>query len=128
MTDESAKKAILARRARFVAAAVMGVGLASCEDKCGRPLACLDVAAPAPDAAPTPCLSTPIPVPDAGATVSGSDAIDAGPGDAGPGDAGADDGGATKSPPVPKPPPRPCLSRAPEPKQCLQPYRKPWEP
>ena len=56
MSDD-AKKAILARRAKFVAAAIAGLGVA-----CGkeRAAACLSIAAPAEDAGPAspqPCLS-----------------------------------------------------------------------
>jgi hypothetical protein len=112
MNDESAKKVILARRARFVAAAMMGVGLASCEGNCA-PSACLKVAVPEPDAAPMPCLSPPALPPDAGATVSGGDAGDDAAVDAGPADAGP----VARPRPVP-PPPRVCLSVRPSP--CLK--------
>jgi len=82
MHDDEAKRAILARRARFLAAAVASVGLiAGCEKEGVPPHACLsapmrleDAAAEdsqptnAPEAAPLPCLS-PLPTeakPDAG--------------------------------------------------------------
>jgi hypothetical protein len=131
MNDENAKKTILARRARFVAAAMMGVGLASCEGKCA-PSACLKIAVSEPDAAPMPCLSPPALLPDAGVSVSGGDAgddaaadagpadagsADAGPADAGPADAGPADAGRPKPPPPPR---RRCLSVAhPQPQICL---------
>lgn len=60
--DEGAKKIVLARRARFIAAAVAGLGLACGKEKAAP---CLSIAAPQQDAAPFPeptaCLSAPIP-------------------------------------------------------------------
>ena len=115
MTDESAKKAILARRARFIAAAMMSAGLASCESTPSNPAVCLKIKVTSPDTAPTPCLSTPVPLPDAGATVSDGGPDDAGALDAGPADAGPADAGAPRkrTPPIP---PAVCLSqRPPEP-------------
>lgn len=85
MGDDEARRLILARRARFVAAALTGITAAMCggeEDGAnprpcldvaqdgGRPQPCLDVA---PDAEPQPCLA-PLP-PDAS-----DDAGDAGDG------------------------------------------------
>ena len=72
MTDESAKNAILARRARFIAAAVMSAGLVSCDGCSAEPAVCLKIRATMPDTAPTPCLSTvpPVFLPDAGAALS----------------------------------------------------------
>jgi hypothetical protein len=103
MPEDDAKKAILARRARFVAAAMMGAGLVSCDRKSGEPTVCLSIAVPSSaDAAPTPCLTVlppPPTTPDAGASVSD---------DGGAGDAGATDGGAR--PTVRRPKPRICLS------------------
>ncbi len=60
-TDESAKKAILARRAKFVAAALAGVGIAACgkDPVQSNPQQCLKIATPIEHdagAAPTPCL------------------------------------------------------------------------
>ena len=111
MTDESAKKAILARRARFVAAAMMSTGLVTCERNCAEPGACLSVAeAPLPDPAPTPCLTVAIPPPtpaDAGASIS----------DTGPVDAGAVD--AASAPPATWPSGRVCLSPRRPPRRCL---------
>ncbi len=61
--DDDAKKAVLARRARFVAAAIASVGIA-CGKNDARPGPCLsappmpvEAGAPPPDAAPMPCLS-----------------------------------------------------------------------
>lgn len=120
MTDDSAKKAILARRARFIAAAMLGTGLMSCDRKSSEPTVCLSVMPqPPPDPPPQPCLSVAIPAPypaDAGTTTGG-----------GTDDAGAADGGTTDAGPPPAPclspplpPPRPCLSKAP-----LKPPMKP---
>jgi hypothetical protein len=92
MGDDEARRLILARRARFVAAALTGLTAAMCggtEDE-ANPRPCLDVAqdggTPQPclstveDAAPQPCLDV---VPDAGD--GGGDAgEDAGDADAGP--------------------------------------------
>jgi hypothetical protein len=124
VTDDDAKRAIFARRARFIAAAMMGTGLMSCDRKTADHTVCLSVAIPEPpDAAPLPCLSPPPIPPDAGATID-VDAGEPAPADTGAADAGAKDAGA-KPVPVPclshRPPPRPCLSRAPDPKPrpCL---------
>lgn len=59
--DGGAKKIVLARRARFIAAAVAGLGLACGKEKAAP---CLSIAQPqdaAPLPEPTPCLSAPIP-------------------------------------------------------------------
>ena len=58
MTDDGARKRILARRAQFIAAAVASFGAASACDRCGGP-----------SASPGPCLSVSVVVPDAGATI-----------------------------------------------------------
>ena len=96
--EDEDRDAILARRALFIASAVAGIGLASCDGP--GPFACLEP--PPVDAgtrgsttttAPTPCLTvaTPEPPPpDAGATIDGPDA------------AARRDGG---------PAPQPCLTR-----------------
>lgn len=65
MSDD-AKRTILARRARFIAAAVASVGMACGKEKATPPQPCLEVAME-PDAGPTPapCLSVAIPTPDA---------------------------------------------------------------
>lgn len=109
MNDDS-KKMILARRARFVAAALAGVGVA-CGKEQAQPQPCLSQVYVAPDAEPMPCLSPPVYVPpDAEATKD-----DAG----GPVDAGSAEPDAARpmpclSPrPNPTQPPRPCLSVAP---------------
>jgi hypothetical protein len=113
MADDDAKKAILARRARFIAAAMMGAGLVSCEKKsperfyggptpgdtppaAADPNVCLNMA-PAPETVPAPCLSAPLPADGT------SDTVDAGANDAGP-----------------SPVPAPCLS--PRPRSCLSYY------
>jgi hypothetical protein len=99
--DDAVKKAILARRARFIAAAVASVGIACGKttkedappvpclsvplDYDAQPMPCLkqavnrdaavvgsaDAGAPAPDAAPVPCLSVAMPM-DAGAKDAGA--------------------------------------------------------
>jgi hypothetical protein len=108
MRDDDAKRAILARRARFVAAAMMGAGLASCERE-PPPVPCLSVAIVPPDAAPPqPCLSIAVltPPPDGTGTTIGGGA-----------DAGSPDAGDVK--------PRPCLKikppdpQTPKPRICL---------
>jgi len=91
MTDEKKKSArdiVLARRAKFVAAAVAGIGIACGKESQPNPQPCLSVAYPMDDAgpppqpclspvvahepdadvAPMPCLSPPPAPPDAGAT------------------------------------------------------------
>jgi hypothetical protein len=93
--DDSARKQILARRARFMAAALASVGgaVASCE----KPAACLE-AVPVNEARPrplTPAIESASA--DAGsASVTPIDALDAGP------------------------PPMPCLSPMPPPHACLK--------
>jgi hypothetical protein len=68
MNDDQARKAILARRARFIAAAAVGAGLAGCDGgKSGEPTVCLTVATQVPvETAPTVCLAYRPPPPDAG--------------------------------------------------------------
>lgn len=108
MTDS--KKTILARRAKFVAAAIAGAGFTSA---CASSQACLDVVAPdattdtaidtldggtpdgGADTGPTVCLSTDAPPPDS--STPDGDASDTGPVpclDVIP-DTGADGDGAT---------------------------------
>jgi hypothetical protein len=66
MSDDDAKKIILARRARFVAAAVASVGIACGKTESGPPMPCLSIAVPNDaEPPPQPCLSVPLP-PDAG--------------------------------------------------------------
>lgn len=127
MAADDDKKLILARRARFVAAALAGVSVACGKEPSPPPQPCLSQTAEPPDAEPMPCL-TPMmrEEPDTGAAApSDGGAFDAGA----PRDAGAttttrsqkpDAGGPTPtptpclSPPLPtntnKPPPQPCLS------------------
>ena len=57
MTDDDSRARILARRAKFVAAAVAGLGAASGCDQCGE------------STRAAPCLSVSVLVPDAGATI-----------------------------------------------------------
>jgi hypothetical protein len=75
MSDE-AKRRILARRARFVAAAMTGAAVACGKEKAEPPQPCLSVVYVPPDAGaeaaapPAPCLTVAPPspaVPDAGA-------------------------------------------------------------
>ncbi len=125
-TDDT-RKIVLARRARFLAAAVAGVGIAACGEP-PAPQVCLStvpVNPPPPDEpGPQVCLS-PMPTPE-----------DAGPGDTGastpiatdttPVDAGSspDAGAGKKKPPptsvVPTAKPMPCLTPMPP-----KPPRKP---
>jgi hypothetical protein len=130
--EDEDRAAILARRAKFVATALVGLtGLTACDP---RPQPCLEpVPLPPPtspaDPPPMPCL-TPMRVEDpadAGAPPAASDAgappdggaADAGAGDAGPRDAGPQDAGPDAAP-------APCLRYAPPPKPlpCLTPRRQ----
>ena len=83
MSDDDAndaKKIILARRARFVAAAVASVGIACGKTESSPPMPCLSIAVPydAEPPPPQPCLS---PMP---ADAALFDAATDGPTDAGP--------------------------------------------
>lgn len=108
--DEDAKRKVLARRAKFVAAAVVGMIACDPAPEQTRSTVCLSIALPPPDdggpaptiadagasadpdASPMPCLSVAIqPEPDASVTETDASAPVA--------DAG-------------KPPPRPCLKPA----------------
>ncbi len=114
MSDD-AKKAILARRARFVAAALAGIGIA-----CGKD--------PAPP--PQPCLSQPYNPPDASAPPEPCLSVEPTPVDAGPQDTGAPETSTSSSTTTqndakdaatpPPPPPHPCLSVKPPPTVCLK--------
>lgn len=123
MSDDETRKLILARRAKFVAAAIASVGIA-----CGKttePVPCLSPPPQDPDASvtsPQPCLSVAIPVdpvpPDAGNNIQVDP--DAGPAPAPclspmPADAGAPVPRPCLKVAQPKPPPQPCLSVAPKP-------------
>lgn len=111
---DDAKAIVLARRAKFVAAAVAGVGIACGKTETTPPQPCLSVAY-VPDAAPQPCLSPVAVPPDA--------AADAGPTDAGPSDASVPipvpclsvilQKDAGPAPPSTKTAPMPCLSPPP---------------
>ncbi len=82
MTDDASRKAILSRRAKFVAAALAGISIAACKD--GGPFACLKVPAQrdaeTEDAQPQACLAPPPdpvdsgPPPEPDAAVSSGDA------------------------------------------------------
>ena len=131
-----AREKILARRAKFVAAALAGVTVAGTE-AC-KPQPCLEIAPAPSDTAPGPCLSAPwVPPVDAGGaedagtdggsvdatdasrTADAGDASVADPGKtrAAAADAGSPDAGsrlkpippATRHVRPPAPPPRPCL-------------------
>jgi hypothetical protein len=124
MSDEATRKAILARRARFVAAAMVGIGVAGCEkpqpclsmdrkpttDETIEPRACLKVGKPPDDETA-----------DAGAVDATSDALDA-TSDAPDASSDARDAaGDAFDAPIAHPclkiaPPHPCLSM---PKPCL---------
>ena len=102
MTDDGAKRAILARRARFIAAAVTGAGLSlgACRE-----------------AGPEVCLSA-VPV-DEKNKGTGTP-----PADAGAVDSGADTGEGWDAPPMPCLSPAVCLSESPMPTKptvCLKP-------
>lgn len=119
MSDDDAKRAVLARRARFVAAAMAGIASASC-DSCAQP--CLSATPVYADASPPPgpCLSIAYRPIDAGEQIAIDDA--GVPGDAGnASDAGKDAGKKVVVGP-PAPPPMPCLSPPPPPpRACLTP-------
>jgi hypothetical protein len=76
MGDEEAKRFILARRARFVAAALAGLNAAMCGGQTDSPSACLSIALEA--GAPQPCLTQILPS-DAGASDAGASDADAAP-------------------------------------------------
>lgn len=120
----AARRAVLARRTRFVAAALAGVSVAACGKSSG-PDVCLKVSPAPTETAPQPCLnvvSTPPIDPDAAAPMDadgGASTFDAGAPDANAAVAPAKkDAGATPPPPtvptvclrVAPPPPRPCLT------------------
>lgn len=68
MSDDRARKAILARRARFIAAAAFGAGLVGCDGGKTGPSVCLSHPvledAAAPPAEPTaPQTAEPVPMP-----------------------------------------------------------------
>jgi hypothetical protein len=116
MTDENARKAILARRARFIAAATLSAGMVSCGDVANSPTVCLSIAMPPPtDTPPGPCLSV-APTPPTPPDGTGTSATDGGA--PGAPDAGAGPQPCLKvRPPPPPPPPQVCLSpRRPPPK------------
>ncbi|MBW2525804.1 MAG: hypothetical protein JRI23_16590 [Deltaproteobacteria bacterium] len=118
----NAKNKILARRARFVAAALAGVGLTSAT-ACRDPQPCLSIEAVPPTSAPT----VDVPAEDA----AGQTTTEAGTAE--PEGTGAGDAGATPEVPKPclsiapadEPAPRPCLSRA---RPCLSPPAPPPPP
>jgi hypothetical protein len=100
MTDDDARRAILSRRARFIAAAMLGTGLATC--KSGEPAVCLSpVRVPEPQEAPMVCLSVALspqlPPDGTGATADGG------------ADDGSTDAGATGAKPRRGSPPRPTI-------------------
>lgn len=110
MSDD-AKRVVLARRARFVAAALAGVAAVSCDKAKSEP--CLSVATVTTP--PEVCLKMAVPPLDAGertAIDAGADAAD------GASDAGKEGGKKAVGPPAP--PPTPCLSQV-VPQPCLKP-------
>lgn len=109
MGDDDAKKLIMARRARFVAAALAGLAA----DGCGKTTAPADAGSGSDPSltAPGPCLSVPF---------QGFDKPDAGSTDGAPPEDAA-------APPTPQPclsvAPQPCLSKPPPhppPRPCLK--------
>jgi hypothetical protein len=114
--DNASRRAVLARRARFVAAALAGVSVA-CGKTTSNPQPCLQVVAS--ETAPGPCLNVPmIPPHDGGVTLSEMDASAALDGSASR-EAGADAGSTTTKkvapPPSPGTHPKVCLKFAPPP-------------
>jgi len=108
MTD--AKKAILARRARFLAAAMAGAAVAACD----KPRACLEPplasSAPISPAEPQVCLKMAVPPRDAGDGDASTASVDASTDASVPKDAAAKDAAAdAKKTPV-GPPPATCLT------------------
>jgi hypothetical protein len=95
---------ILARRARYVAAALASLAGAQSCDSC-EPKACLSIAEPAPDGGTTPrvCLTVAPPEPRVCLSPIPN------PPDAGS-DAGAPEAGASAPPPKTPPKPKVCLS------------------
>jgi hypothetical protein len=107
MSDDGSKKIVLARRARFIAAAVASVGIACGKENKEPPMPCLSVAYIPPDAEPMPCLSPPP-----------MDTNDAAPTDAGAPDADAGKPTTKVRTTQPTAAPLPCLSpRIPEQKK-----------
>jgi hypothetical protein len=107
MSDD-AKKLILARRARFVAATLAGVGIACGKEPAPAPEVCLSVPMTR-DAQPMPCLE-PLAVPiDAGAEQDAGTSHEA---DAGgkPMPCLAPPPATVTAPPTTTVPPRPCLT------------------
>ncbi len=98
MTDDRTRRSILARRARFVAAALTAVGVGACSGE-DEPQVCLtplgDASADTADSGPSVCL-TPEP-PDTGFDAASSDATssDAASSDATSEDAAPEDTGPT---------------------------------
>ncbi len=120
MVDDPARKAILARRAKFVSAAMLGLAV-SCSKKEAEPEPCLKHGIERDDGAPRACLD-PKEAPDAQTLIvdTGPDAGSDADSDVGDADADAD----ADAPAPPKPclkiaPPHPCLS-PPPPKPCLK--------
>jgi hypothetical protein len=126
MAADDDKKLVLARRAKFVAAALAGVSVACGKEPAPPPQPCLSVPmdnrdAGAPEPPPQPCL-TPMMMPeDAGPPAA---ATDASAGDAST--SGAKDAGT--APPKPTPclaPPLPTNTAPTKPMPCLTPVRPP---
>lgn len=88
---DDAKKIVLARRARFVAAAIAGVSVACSGGLSTTPQPCLDVtddSGARPDADPQPCLGVPYdPDADRPRDANTDGDVDADAGDAGDADA-----------------------------------------
>ena len=100
MGDDDVKKLVLARRAKFVAAALVGLSAARCggQTEGSNPQPCLSQRCEGEDCSPRPCLKPPVdaqPVPCLGVPYEDTgipdDAGDAS--DAGDVDPDADDGG-----------------------------------
>ncbi len=122
MSNEEAKRTVLARRARFVAAAMAGLATASC-DACNPPQPCLSQAMNVDSGLPPgPCLSVAYIPNDAGEQLAIDDAGDAGnASDAGDAGAAGKDAGKKVVVGPPAPPPMPCLSPTAPPQPCLKP-------
>jgi hypothetical protein len=111
VSEEAARKLILARRARFIAAAVLGAGVSASEACTPQP--CLEPPLQtSSSSAPQPCLSPPATAEPVTGPASGkpeSGPPDAGARDAGTRNAGAPDAGM-RGAVKPQPRPMACLS------------------
>ncbi len=132
--EEQDRDAILARRARFVATALIGISVLPACDPFARSQPCLSiepVRTGEPDAGqdpkPMPCLSpVPDPPPSASSDPPPQPCLEIAPQ---PPPSASNSGGAPDAGAPPPPPPQPCLSVVrPPPQPCLTPVRRPEKP